>query len=334
MHFQLYRVIPRRCSLSAFRGVWLLTVLGLGLTAGSARAEDFEAGKTGAKIFESDCMTCHRSPRGLAKGMGSHALVDFLREHYTTGLGPANELADYLESGAADGDDRHAPKTTGEGHAGDQHQHAQTVVPPTESDTDQSGPPVRKRHRAGSTPQPEATSESDAAVPPPPPHKRHHARSSQPPNEGPLPANAAAGASSDVPAPPDETPQHATPRETRHKHQRSPKASEPSQTAKQQPETIPPGSSGGTPGAEPGQAGSEKEPAAVPGAGGDHAPNPPVHANREAPPDAAAEPGSNAGSAPPPVAVPAPETSASLPGESPSSAPGSSNQPAFSSPSP
>ena len=59
-------------------------------------AEDFEAGKTGAKMFASDCSGCHKSTRGLAKTMSSRALVDFLRAHYTTGVGPATEIAGYL----------------------------------------------------------------------------------------------------------------------------------------------------------------------------------------------------------------------------------------------
>ena len=65
----------------------------LGLWAGPALAEDLEAGKSAAAIFSGDCANCHRSPRGLAKGMSAGALADFLREHYTTGPGLARDLA-------------------------------------------------------------------------------------------------------------------------------------------------------------------------------------------------------------------------------------------------
>jgi hypothetical protein len=325
--------------LSAFRGVWLVTMLGLGWMAGSARAEDFEAGKSAAKIFESDCVTCHRSPRGLAKGMGSRALIDFLREHYTTGLGPANELANYLQSGTTDGDDRRAPRQAGEPpRSGDQRQRAQTAGAPPDADTDQPGLPVRKHRRAGSTAEPEATAERDAAAPA---HKRHHARSSEPTNEAPPSANAQPSTPSDVQAPSDETPRSGLPtRESRHKHQRSPKGGEPSQAAKQQPEMTPTSPGGGPVGGasgptQPGR-GPGREPAAAAGHGEepDRSPNAPVHANREVPADAASQSGSTTGSVPS-VGLHTSETGgAQTQHEPPSSASGSGDQPAFSAPSP
>jgi hypothetical protein len=318
--------------LSALRGVCLLTVMGLGFMAGPAGAEDFEAGKSAAKIFESDCVTCHRSPRGLAKGMGTRALIDFLREHYTTGLGPANELATYLESGTADGEDRRAPRPGGEKpRAGDQHERSQTAAP-SDSDADQPSS-VRKHRRAASTPEPGTTSEHDAAGPPA--HKRHHARSAEPTNDTEPPTNVQARPRSDGQAAPDATPQPT--RESRHRHQRSPRNVERSQSAKQRPDMTPTGAAGPAGGAsEPSQpgTGAGKEPVSAAAHSGEpnHAPNAPAHANREGPADAV-EPGSNRGPASP-VNLHASETGASRGGEPPSAGAGSGDQPAFSAPSP
>jgi hypothetical protein len=318
--------------LSALRGVWLLTVAGLSLMAGWARAEDFEAGKSAAKIFESDCVTCHRSPRGLAKGMGSRALVDFLREHYTTGVGPANELANYLESGTADGDNRHAPKpSSDQPRAGDQQERSQAAVP-SASDADGDQLPVHKHRHAASAPEPEAASEHDTT--PPPAHKRHHARTTEPTNATEPSANAKPSPSADVQATPDETPVLQS-RQSRHKHQRSPKGSEPSQSAKQRPDVTPTGATGPAGGTtEPSQPGiaAGKEPVSSTAHGGesDRTPNAPAHATREGPAEAA-EPGSNAGPAAP-VSVHTSETGGTQAGEP--SVTGSSDQPAFSAPSP
>ena len=317
--------------MSALRGVCLLTVMGLGFMAGSARAEDFEAGKSAAKIFESDCVTCHRSPRGLAKGMGSRALIDFLREHYTTGLGPANELATYLESGRADGDDRRAPRSGGEKpRAGDQRERSQTTAP-SDADADQPSS-VRKHHHAASTPEPATTSEHDTA--PPPTRKRHHAHTVDPTNDTEAPANAQASPESDGQVAPDATPQPT--RESRHKHQRSPRNVEPAQSAKQRPDMTPTGAAGPAGGAteplQPGMgAGEEPVSAAAHTIEPNHPPNAPAHADHEAPADAIVEPGLNRAS---PVSLHASETGAAQASEPPSAAPGSGNQPAFSAPSP
>jgi hypothetical protein len=76
---------------------WLLAGIIL-VVCGPVRAEDLDAGKSGAKIFETDCSTCHRTPRGIARGKSARALADFLRAHYTTGRGPASSVAEYLVS--------------------------------------------------------------------------------------------------------------------------------------------------------------------------------------------------------------------------------------------
>jgi mono/diheme cytochrome c family protein len=62
----------------------------------SAHAEDFDAGKSGPQLFASNCSTCHRSPRGLAKRMNSWSLNGFLREHYTASRASADTLSAYL----------------------------------------------------------------------------------------------------------------------------------------------------------------------------------------------------------------------------------------------
>src|SRR5205823_14839591 len=82
---------------------WLLVVGSLACAVVPARAEDFERGKSGPAIFAADCTGCHRSAQGLAYGMGSPQLMDLLRQHYTTGPGPANQVAGYLLSVVGNG---------------------------------------------------------------------------------------------------------------------------------------------------------------------------------------------------------------------------------------
>ena len=310
--------------MSASRDVLLLTMMGLGLMAGSVRAEDFEAGKSAAKIFEADCLTCHRSPRGLAKGMSSRALVDFLREHYTTGIGPAAELAGYLESGTADGDGRRALKPTAEAQRrSDQRQRSQTVGAPSDATADQPESPVRKHRYVGSAAESEAMPESDAAAPPA--HKRHHARSTESTNEARPPMDGQASTSSNLRAAPAAMPQPVTPaRESRRKHPRSPRNAEASQAAKE-PEMAPRGAASGA--SEPLRTGTaparEGTSAAVRGPEPDHTP----HAEE------AAEPGPN----PAPVlpgAVHALQTGEARTGALPNAASGSGDQPTFAAPSP
>jgi len=71
--------------------------------AGSAAAQDYDAGKTGPQLFASDCSACHKGPGGLAKGMDRGALTSFLKEHYTSKQETADLLAGYL-LGAGPGD--------------------------------------------------------------------------------------------------------------------------------------------------------------------------------------------------------------------------------------
>lgn len=68
------------------------------LTATVAFAQNLDAGKPPARLFADGCATCHRSPRGLAKGRFSLTLAWFLRDHYATSSDSAKALAAYLES--------------------------------------------------------------------------------------------------------------------------------------------------------------------------------------------------------------------------------------------
>jgi mono/diheme cytochrome c family protein len=68
------------------------------LTATVAAAQNLDAGKSPKKLFADGCATCHRSPRGLAKGRFSLTLYWFLKDHYATGSDTAKALAAYLES--------------------------------------------------------------------------------------------------------------------------------------------------------------------------------------------------------------------------------------------
>jgi len=68
------------------------------LTAAVAHAQNLDQGKPPAKLFADSCASCHRSPRGLAKGRFSLTLYWFLKDHYTSSSDSARALASYLES--------------------------------------------------------------------------------------------------------------------------------------------------------------------------------------------------------------------------------------------
>jgi mono/diheme cytochrome c family protein len=80
------------------RGLPSLIVVVVALTGASARAQDLDHDKSGAKLFATTCADCHRSARGLAKGRFSWTLSYFLRQHYTSSAASAQSLADYLQS--------------------------------------------------------------------------------------------------------------------------------------------------------------------------------------------------------------------------------------------
>jgi mono/diheme cytochrome c family protein len=68
------------------------------LTAGVARAENLDEGKSGGRLFTESCAACHHSARGLTKGRFRLTLYLFLQQHYATNSSSAWELASYLES--------------------------------------------------------------------------------------------------------------------------------------------------------------------------------------------------------------------------------------------
>lgn len=66
-------------------------------------AQNLEAGKSPAQIFNGACTVCHKSARGLVKSVPPSALPGFLRQHYTTSSDMAGALSGYLlANGAVD----------------------------------------------------------------------------------------------------------------------------------------------------------------------------------------------------------------------------------------
>ncbi|QAU50246.1 hypothetical protein [Bradyrhizobium guangzhouense] len=68
------------------------------LTTPFVSAQNLDAGKSPEKLFADGCATCHRSPRGLAKGRYTLTLSWFLQDHYSAGPDTAKVLAAYLVS--------------------------------------------------------------------------------------------------------------------------------------------------------------------------------------------------------------------------------------------
>ena len=62
-----------------------------------AGAQNLDQGKPAPKLFSESCVSCHRSPRGLAKGRFRLTLYLFLQKHYVSGSSSAWALASYLE---------------------------------------------------------------------------------------------------------------------------------------------------------------------------------------------------------------------------------------------
>jgi hypothetical protein len=77
----------------------LLVVAGMIALGGSvAVAQNLDQGKPAPKLFAESCASCHRSPRGLAKGRFHLTLYLFLQKHYSSGSSSAWALTSYLES--------------------------------------------------------------------------------------------------------------------------------------------------------------------------------------------------------------------------------------------
>ncbi|MGB3865358.1 MAG: hypothetical protein WBA29_06975, partial [Xanthobacteraceae bacterium] len=81
--------------------------IALGLAAAlPAQAQNLEAGKSPAQIFNGACAVCHKSPRGLVKSVPPPSLPGFLRQHYTTSSDMAGMLSGYLLANGAVAVDR------------------------------------------------------------------------------------------------------------------------------------------------------------------------------------------------------------------------------------
>src|SRR5262245_30579330 len=79
------------------RGLFSVAVVVV-VTGGTTQAQDLDQGKSGAKLFATGCASCHRSPRGLAKGRISWSLSYYLQQHYTSSPASAQALTAYLQS--------------------------------------------------------------------------------------------------------------------------------------------------------------------------------------------------------------------------------------------
>ena len=74
-------------------GSLTIVIIIVALTGVPARAQDLDRGKSGAQLFETDCVACHHGPGGLARGNFGWGLSSFLEQHYTTGSASAQVLS-------------------------------------------------------------------------------------------------------------------------------------------------------------------------------------------------------------------------------------------------
>jgi len=78
-------------------GLLVLAVI-VAMGGSVALAQNLDQGKPAPKLFAESCASCHRSPRGLAKGRFHLTLYLFLQKHYSSGSSSAWALTSYLES--------------------------------------------------------------------------------------------------------------------------------------------------------------------------------------------------------------------------------------------
>jgi hypothetical protein len=80
-------------------GCGLVVLAAITALSGSvAAAQNLDRGKPAPKLFAESCASCHRSPRGLAKGRFHLTLYLFLQKHYSSSSSSAWALTSYLES--------------------------------------------------------------------------------------------------------------------------------------------------------------------------------------------------------------------------------------------
>ena len=88
----------RAISLVGLRPLSFIIILALAGGPTRAQVQGLDEGKSGAKLFTTICVDCHRSPRGLAKDRVSWTLSYFLRQHYTSSTASADALTAYLKA--------------------------------------------------------------------------------------------------------------------------------------------------------------------------------------------------------------------------------------------
>jgi hypothetical protein len=138
------------------RGVFSVVFLMAMLAITPAIAQDnYEAGKTPAQMFATDCALCHKGPAGLSKAPGYFGLESFLREHYTASREAAAKIAAYLRSV----DVAQPPRAAGKRRGGE----ARTKSAKPES---KSGGKPGEEKSGGAEPKTEAKTESSAAEKP------------------------------------------------------------------------------------------------------------------------------------------------------------------------
>ena len=79
-----------RCSVAQ---ILLIVTLPVGAPAS---AQDLDAGKSGQRLFASNCAACHRTPRGLAHTQHPHSTSIFLRQPSTASQTSAADVTAYL----------------------------------------------------------------------------------------------------------------------------------------------------------------------------------------------------------------------------------------------
>ena len=156
-----------------FRVIWRFAPI-IGLIAllcpVAAKAQtNLDQGKSASQIFANACVECHKEPRGLARGRSASALIDFLREHYTTNGQQAAALAAYVLGGRSADTAPTAPATQGRGKPMPERALAEEPKPnrqgrvsgrPEERSNSKSCPPNGNAFRAG---KPERATDHHAA---------------------------------------------------------------------------------------------------------------------------------------------------------------------------
>jgi hypothetical protein len=144
------------------RGIGLaMAILALCLAGPAGAVENLDSGKTGAQLYASDCVICHKNPGALAKAGGIFGLSSFLREHYTASSQSADAIAAYLESVARTQPQGKRPAAAKRKAKGDEKAKAGEEKKP---DTAKSGEAKSGKPAEGKTSEPKA-SESKASEP-------------------------------------------------------------------------------------------------------------------------------------------------------------------------